>query len=266
MPEGPEVKIVADYLNIHLKNKEILSFEYCSKPYKIKYGDIIQKLNLHTPFAFKEVFCIGKTSFIKLNNNTFFSFHLGMTGNWTQVKEKHTHLSIKTKDNTTIYFNDTRRFGNIKILQKSELESNYYKQRDLLNYNTSIQENTDFLINNVNSNIEICKILLNQKYFCGVGNYLKSEILYMAKIHPHKKWKDLSREEIKKICQYTKSIIIEAYKHGGAELRDFKNPDKDSKLQLQAYGREKDIKGNNLKNAITKDKRRTYWCPINQKL
>ena len=38
MPEGPEVKIVSDYLNRKLENKEITSFSYCSTPYKIKYG------------------------------------------------------------------------------------------------------------------------------------------------------------------------------------------------------------------------------------
>ena len=261
MPEGPEVKIVADYLNNHLKDKEIISFKYCSDPYKEKYEDIIKKLNTYTPLRFKNVFCIGKTSFMELGEEKFFSYHLGMTGNWTKNKEKHTHLSIKTNDETSIYFHDTRRFGNIKIINKVDLESKYFKARDLLNYNTSIKENTDFLITNIKSNIEICKILLNQKYFCGVGNYLKSEILYMAKIHPHKKWGDLSRNEIHKICKYAKSIIIDAYEHGGAELRDFKNPDKESKLQLMAYGKEKDLQGKKIISSITKDNRRTYWCP-----
>ena len=57
MPEGPEVKIVADYLNNHLKDKDIISFDYRSDPYKEKYEDIIKKLNTHTPLRFKKVFC-----------------------------------------------------------------------------------------------------------------------------------------------------------------------------------------------------------------
>ena len=40
MPEGPEVKIVSDYLNKKLKQKKITSFSYCSQPYKIKYGKV----------------------------------------------------------------------------------------------------------------------------------------------------------------------------------------------------------------------------------
>ena len=42
MPEGPEVKIVVDYLNKSLKNKKISSFSHCSKPYKIKYDEVIK--------------------------------------------------------------------------------------------------------------------------------------------------------------------------------------------------------------------------------
>ena len=34
MPEGPEVKIVADFLNKKLKKKTITDLNYCSKPYK----------------------------------------------------------------------------------------------------------------------------------------------------------------------------------------------------------------------------------------
>ena len=37
MPEGPEVKIVADFLNKKLENKIITELNYCSKPYKKKH-------------------------------------------------------------------------------------------------------------------------------------------------------------------------------------------------------------------------------------
>ena len=55
--------------------------------------------------------------------------------------------------------------------------------------------------------------------------------------------------------------MVASYKSGGAELRDFKNPKKDSKLQLLAYGKENDGKGRLIINKITKDNRRTFWCP-----
>ena len=53
MPEGPEVKIVADFLNKKLENKIITELNYCSKPYKKKYSKLINKLNQFTPINFK---------------------------------------------------------------------------------------------------------------------------------------------------------------------------------------------------------------------
>jgi len=43
------------------------------------------------------------------------------------------------------------------------------------------------IINNIDKKIfdgPICEVLLNQKYFNGIGNYLRAEILYRAKIPP----------------------------------------------------------------------------------
>ena len=50
----------------------------------------------------------------------------------------------------------------------------------------------------------------------------------------------------------------------GIELKDFKNPEKDSKLILNAYAQTQDSKGNPIINDITKDNRRTYWSPKRQ--
>jgi len=266
MPEGPEVKIVADFLNKKLENKTITDLNYCSKPYKQKYGELIKELNQFTPIKFEKVFCIGKASFLKIGKHHYFSYHLGMTGKWSEIKEKHSHLIIKTSDQDQLYFTDTRRFGNIKLLKEDDLLKKYPKERDLLNYNTSIKKNVDYLIKNIQTNQEVCKVLLNQKYFCGVGNYLKSEILYHSKIHPHRSWPSLNKKEIPNLCVFTREIMKKAYMSGGAELRDFKNPKKNSKLRLNAYGKKIDSKKRVIVNDITKDQRRTYWCPKIQKL
>lgn len=165
MPEGPEVKIVADFLNKKLKNKTITDLNYCSKPYKKKYGELIKELNQFTPIKFEKVFCIGKASFLKIDKHHYFSYHLGITGKWSECKEKHSHLLIKTSDQDQIYFTDTRRFGNIKLLKESDLLKKYPKERDLLNYNTSIKKK---------------RRLFNKKYTNksrGLQSIIKSKIL-----------------------------------------------------------------------------------------
>ena len=48
--------------------------------------------------------------------------------------------------------------------------------------------NFNFLQKTIKPHQKICKILLNQKLFPGVGNYIKSETLYLTNIHPEQTW------------------------------------------------------------------------------
>ena len=96
MPEGPEAKIVADFLNKKLKNKTIKKINCISAPYKKRFGHVEKELKNFLPFKYKKNKSIGKHTFIELNSNFFFSYHLGMTGYWDTEKNKHCHLKIET--------------------------------------------------------------------------------------------------------------------------------------------------------------------------
>ena len=45
----------------------------------------------------------------------------------------------------------------------------------------------------------ICEILLNQKIVAGSGNYLRADALYLAKINPFLKPKDILDEDLKNL-------------------------------------------------------------------
>ena len=49
MPEGPEVKIVSDFINSKLHNKDIISIDCISSPYKQKYSEITKEINVVLP-------------------------------------------------------------------------------------------------------------------------------------------------------------------------------------------------------------------------
>lgn len=264
MPEGPEVKIVSDYVNEKLHNQEIIRIESTSFAYNQKYSHLIKKINDFLPQKFNNSFCRGKNTFIELGKNIFLSYHLGMTGHWSLTKKKHAHLAIIT-DNKTLYFHDTRRFGNIKLINQDLLDSKYDIKLDLLNNNISINKQAKFIISLINTNREICKVLLDQRYFLGVGNYLKSEILYKSNIHPLTKWNSLTYKEKLSICINAKEIMLKSYQKGGAQIRDFKNPNISSSLQLDVYTKST-VKGKEVVKSKTSDNRISYWCPSTQKI
>ena len=89
---------------------------------------------------------------------------------------------------------------------------------------TTILDHLTFLNEKVNPKKSICSTIMDQKFFPGVGNYIKSESLYATKIHPEEKWGNLSRKMRIDLIKKTKEVMKNSYKSGGAELKDFKNP------------------------------------------
>lgn len=265
MPEGPEVKIISDYLNLKLQNKFIHKIECISVAYTHKYSEIINRINTFMPLKYCNAFCRGKNTFIKLKDDTYFTYHLGMTGYWSTKKSKHAHLKI-TSDSVNIYFHDTRRFGNINIINDKLLNTKYNINLDFLNNSKPINQQIKYVLSLINTKREVCKVLLDQRYFLGVGNYLKSEILYRSKIHPETSWNKLNYTEMKLICKNTKESMQNSYFKGGAQIKDFKNPNSPSSLVLDIYNKIVTEDGLGVIKRKTTDNRISFWSPIIQKI
>mgnify|MGYP000571275933 CR=1 FL=1 len=114
---------------------------------------------------------------------------------------------------------------------------------------------------------DIKSFLLDQKFVSGIGNIYASEILYLCKINPKKKARNLNQAEYKKIIYYSKLVLKKAIRFGGSSIRDFKNVSgKDGLFQneFQVYQREhlKCLKYN-CRGKIEKkiiSKRSTFFC------
>ncbi|KAJ8417262.1 hypothetical protein AAFF_G00284890 [Aldrovandia affinis] len=113
-------------------------------------------------------------------------FRFGMSGyfRFTLVEElpKHAHLRFYTneKPRRALSFVDPRRFGS--------WQPNGTWQPDrgpciMFDYQ-SFRENVVSNLSDRAFDRPICEALLNQKYFNGIGNYLRAEILYRLKIPP----------------------------------------------------------------------------------
>ena len=62
--------------------------------------------------------------------------------------------------------------------------------------------------------ISISKFLMEQKYISGIGNYLKSEILYQARISPHTKVNQLSPIQIANLFSSIRVVVYNSYLMG----------------------------------------------------
>lgn len=264
MPEGPEVKIASDYFNYFFLSSKKIKFEIISEYYHQKYFDVFDTIATHLK-TFKPTFTIGKNIFLELANNQIFNFHLGMTGGWSNELIKHCHFRV-FDDNGELFFRDVRKFGNMKVITKSQFNKKFNPSYDLLNKSYNLQSHLSYLETKINTRKSICSIIMDQKYFPGVGNYIKSEGLYASKIHPEEKWGNLNKDMRINLIKNITRVMNNSYKSGGAELKDFKNPFHSSKFKLKIYGKKHTEKNDLVTSKITSDSRKTWFCSKQQKL
>jgi formamidopyrimidine-DNA glycosylase len=293
MPEGPEVRTIADVLNRKVLNRKIKEIEL-SENAKVYNFDLYENYlsDRKDDVSITKISSYGKKLLIYLNNEIVIVFSLGMTGAFRFNKETHSHVifHLHAGDATvdaaasagdaaveavvsavkSFNFTDTRRFGDATFLNIEDLDDNLSNLGpDLLEaaLNTPISKKKWLEIFNQPSarglkigKRAICIILLEQNFVAGIGNYLKSEILYYSGILPDRLACDLSDEEWEKMRTVAHHIIKVSYLYGGLTIESYISPDgKMGKYPTAVYNKQKDPLGNKIIKGTTKDKRTSYW-------
>jgi len=273
MPEGPEVKVIVNQLNTLIKGKVLIDFIIHSGRYSKKKPDNFDNFIkvMKDNGKINGVFCKGKFIWFELDNGWYIFNTLGMSGGWkVEKQQKNFHWQLKFKNLKDIWFTDIRNFGTLKFTNnKEDLDK---KLKDLgvdIFTKDFTYDNFEKIIKSKRvSEKTLPEVLMNQKKISGIGNYLKSEILYASKISPYRLIKNLNNNEIKILYDNVKKISIDSYKRGGASPREYSNVyDVDGKYTqlLKVYNQKKDPLGNTVKREETKDKRTTHWIPSIQK-
>lgn len=279
MPEGPEVKIITDWLSKNFEGKFILSDKPIEWDSKSRYSkktlcglDLLGGCN---SIYIENILCKGKQIFFKLNvdnKKIYLNSFLGMEGKWvlennSLINTKHNNLWINFIDNNKLYFNDSRHFGFMSILSEDKYEKKICSiGKDFLSENISLEDFGSFFKNTKISNKEIGNFLLSPKYISTIGNYLRSEILYRSFIKPNRSLGSLSKNEIEKLYYVCIDTIKESYKNGGLTIRSYYRPDgQTGNFRPLVYGKKIDPNGYKIIKEKFSDGRMTHWVPEIQK-
>lgn len=210
----------------------------------------------------------GKFMYWVLENEWYIFCTFGMTGQWSPKKGKHPSLGIEFTDGSEIYFNDPRHFGTIKFVKG---EANLKKKLAELGWDPLTQapeKILPWLTTKIQSTHKpIGSILMDQKVFAGVGNYIRAEALYASKLSPWRPGNALSKEEIAKLCKSLVVVMQESYQHQGATIHTYATPyGEEGKYSscFKVYGQKQDLLGNVVKKEETPEGRTIHWCPAVQ--
>lgn len=270
MPESPEVFHLTEIIQNNIKNKSLESVKILKGRY-ITHGppNNFKEFTKQLPLKCLNIQKKGKVIFIYFENNWCLISKLGMSGWWffeddaPEWLPKYENVVFQFK-NIKLIYTDFRNFGTLTFTNDQQVIDYQIKKiaPDITDKKTTFK----ILLERVN-NLSISQqdklledIIIDQKLILsGIGNYLKAEILYDAKINPLRKVKSLDEDEWKQIYNSTKKIIKKMLKALNSD-----DPDKymDS---MKIYRRKLDPFGNKIKNHKTKTGRTTYYVPQIQK-
>ncbi len=230
MPELPEVETIARELDKVLPGKKIVGVEVRRAKSFVGNSKELVGVTIDRVDRRAKMTIIGFRSFDKV-----LVVHLKMTGqliylsgnhrvvgghptpDWVaDLPSKYTRVIIEFSDGAELYFNDLRVFGWLKLMSVAKFEGVANK----LPPDVTAKEFTLDYFSQVlaKSGRAIKLVLLDQGKFGGVGNIYANDALYLARIDPKRKAKDLSKIEAEELYGAVKKVINLGIKYGGASV------------------------------------------------
>ncbi len=272
MPEIAEVETVRNTLKERILNKKI-------KDVKVHYKNMIESdINTFAKDLINDEFIDikrkGKWLIFETNNKYLLS-HLRMEGKFfikdaNKAKGKHEHVTIYFEDNTTLRYEDTRKFGRMNLVKKEDLETTESIAKQGFEPGDKNLTSSYLMDKFKNKRLPIKTVLLDQTIISGLGNIYVNEVMFYAKINPLKEAKNISKEECDLIVKGSDEIIREAIKMGGTTIKSYTSSlGVTGRFQqnLKVHKREGEaclVCGTIILN-IKIGGRSTYYCPECQK-
>ena len=287
MPEIVEIAIFVNKLLIPtLRNRLLLNIEFTdySKYFNVLNNSELIKLLSSELCGIDYIGYKGKLIYFILSNGYYIVQSFGLYGGWYINYSKKASIILEYRDDENsidikkLYYCDKSKMGNIIITNDKNILINKLKllgpdvSEDLIKreYNEIIDDISIYpkftyeifksrICDKKNLNKNICKILLDQSIISGIGNYLKCEILYDAKINPFLKVCDLNENDLLNIYSSIRIKIMLFYNCSGniAKYTDFIT---DKKLSIfNVYEKKLDCYLNEIIKVKTPDNRYTYY-------
>ena len=273
MPELPEVETVKEALKRKILNRKIVDVN-------VLYNNIIEYPKVT---SFKEEILNETINDIKRRgkwlvfvlDNYYLLSHLRMEGKYNirgkdEEITKHEHVIFYLDDNTSLRYNDTRKFGRMYLIKKEDfLTCKPIKDLGLEPFSNELTK--EYLKEKYKKlNKPIKTVILDQSIIVGIGNIYADEILFLSRINPLCKSCDLSDTDLTNIINNTRDELERAIKLGGTTIKSYES----AKGVHGLFQNELLVHGKNNKCCSVCDEkivktvvggRGTYYCPNCQK-
>ncbi len=273
MPEFPEVYIVTQDLRKILRNGQIKSVTI--EPGYSVYPDNVTFIKEVKNALIQDVFQVAKNIVIELNQKKYLNIHLRMTGQVLAKKsakplpQERLCLKIETPKKTFwIALRDTRKFGKVSLLNKTEFNNLAAKYGPSPIEPGLTLEKFEEIVKSKNTSIK--NLLMKQEKIGGLGNIYATEALFIAGIQPEARTNAIPADKLSDLLNAIKEATNEGIQNRGSTLDDEMFVDIFGKKghqqqNFRIYGKKTCSVCKNLTIQKKIGGRNTYFCPNCQK-
>lgn len=271
MPEGPEIRQSADQLAAVLEGNVIESMSFgltALKRHEATFqGQTLLQVTNH-----------GKAMLNHFENNWSIYSHNQLYGVWLVTRrgqlpktKRSLRLALHTATQSALLYSAS----DISVWPTEELTEHPFLKKlgpDILDPTLDWRTIASRLQSETFQRRSLAALYLDQGFLAGIGNYLRSEILFTAGIHPWLRPIDLTRKQINDLARASLTVSWQSYHTGGItnsinraatlkrqghsfEARRFKIFNRES---LPCY----ECSGAIVNTPVSS--RRLYWCPACQ--
>ena len=214
MPEGPEIKIAADKIAkaivLYPITEIFFAFEHL-KPYeKILARQLVTAVNTK-----------GKGMLIRFDNGLNIYSHNQLYGKWMirnaydyPETKRQLRLAIHNQQKSALLYSAS----DIEVLDEDAIALHPFLSRlglDVLDSKTTVNNIEARLLNKSFYRRRFTSLLLDQGFLAGLGNYLRSEILFVARVHPTLRPVDCSQKQISALAKAAIAVPQQSYQTQG---------------------------------------------------
>lgn len=287
MPELPEVETVRRMLHENVRGRRIARVTLSGLELRGRVpASIPARIRGRT---IDRVERVGKYLLIHLDRDLTLLSHLGMSGRWlfrkpsaasakrgrapapgTEAALDHVHVKIEFLDRTSLWFQDPRRFGMLKLLRSEAVDREPSLARLGPDPIATPPSGPSLRTLAGRSRVSVKNFLLDQHRIAGIGNIYASEILFRAGVDPRRRAGAVRPPEWDRIAREIPAVLGEAIERMGTTFGTYRtiwNEPGAYGERLLVYDRADQPcrRCGEPVRRIVQGQRSTFFCPVCQR-
>ncbi len=214
MPEGPEIKRIADELALAIKGRKLQHVYFA-------FGRLQGFSKKLAGAKVLDVSSRSKALLTRFDNGLTLYSHNQLYGRWLilpagdyPASSRSLRLALHTRDKMALLYSAS----DIEVIKTASLKQHSYLNKlgpELLDPNTAPDEVISRFDDRCFQRRKLMGLLQDQSFISGMGNYLCCEALHVSDVHPAMRLLDLDRRQRVRLAKTCLRLTRQSYKTGG---------------------------------------------------